>query len=110
MYKNFCLVLILAGCVAGCSEEAATPAASAMGAEAAYKSALDAANQAREKATQSGNEWTGAQILMDDAAVLAGEGKFAEAAALLDEASLQIELAVAQARLEARAWSNRVIR
>lgn len=110
MHRKFWLLLAVAGLVASCSNEREQASMGANEIAAAYESALDAAELAKQKAKQSESEWTGGHALMENAARLAADGRLEEAAGLLDEARLQFELAVAQKEREARDWQQRVIR
>lgn len=110
MHRKFWLFLAVTGLVVSCSNEQEQASTGANEIAAAYASALDAAELAKEKAKRSESEWTGAHALMENAAQLAADGKLEEAVELLDEARLQFELAVAQKQREARDWQQRVIR
>jgi predicted outer membrane protein len=86
----------------------------APGAVAADKAAFDAAyataNAARKGAAKLGYEWSTTKKLLEEAEEMAGEGNFADAVALAEQARFQGEAAQYQAREQAAIWQSFVVK
>jgi hypothetical protein len=83
--------------------------ASCIAADAAeYKAALVKARQTLADAEKRVQIWSTSEILLNDAEKAAGEGDFALAVKLANEARLQGELAVATAEREKMTWQKDV--
>jgi histidyl-tRNA synthetase len=78
--------------------------------EAAAKAACTAADEARKMAAELKFEWTTTQPLIAKGMEAASKGDFAHAVKLCDEARMQGEAAVAQAKQQADAWRAAVVK
>ncbi len=103
MHKKYVIAgaLILAGFQAGLAQAAD---------EAAYKAACDAAEEARKMSAELKYEWNTVAPLIEKAGAAATAGDFGKAVSLCDEARLQSEAAVAQARQQADDWRSAVVK
>lgn len=63
-----------------------------------------------QRSAEAGHEWLDAAELLEQARLLAAEGRDKEAWEALKNGRLQAEMAVQQANREAEAWQKRVIR
>lgn len=78
--------------------------------EQAYKSACAAAEEARKISAELRYEWNTVAPLMAKANDAAAAGEFDKAAKLCEEARLQSEAAIAQAKKQADVWKAAVVR
>jgi len=76
----------------------------------AVENAISRAEAARRLAAEHRAEWLQTAELIEKARNSAALGDYEKAMALAEEARQQGELAVAQARREAEAWQQRVVR
>ena len=77
--------------------------------EAAAKASCTAAEEARKMAAELKFEWTTTQPLIAKGMEAASKGEYAHAVKLCDEARMQGEAAVAQAKNQADAWRAAVV-
>jgi hypothetical protein len=94
-------VLLVAGLQTGLAQAAD---------QAAYKAACNAAEEARKMSAELKYEWNTLQPLIDKANEAAKAGDFAKAVSLCNEAKLQGEAAVFQARQQADEWRSAVVK
>lgn len=78
--------------------------------EKAYVSACAAAEEARKISAELRYEWNTIAPLMKKADEAAAAGDFGKAVKLCDEARLQSEAAIAQAKKQADVWKAAVVR
>lgn len=78
--------------------------------EASYTAACAAAEEARKMAAELHYEWNTVAPLIGKAGAAAKAGDFAKAIKLCDEARLQSEASVAQAKQQADAWRAAVVK
>ncbi len=78
--------------------------------EASYTAACAAAQEARKMAAELHYEWNTVAPLIGKADAAAKAGDFAKAVKLCNEARLQSEASVAQAKQQADAWRAAVIK
>ncbi len=89
---------------------AAAGPALAVGDEAAYKSALAAAEAAEQQAAALKNQWTTTEQALTAAKKEAGTGDFDKATALAKQAEALANASITQAKEQATAWKNAEIR
>jgi len=78
--------------------------------EAGYTASCAAAEEARKMAAELHYEWNTVAPLIAKAGAAAKGGDFAKAVKLCDEARLQSEASVAQAKKQADAWRAAVVK
>ncbi len=76
----------------------------------AYEAACAAAEEARKASAELKYEWNTIAPLIDKAKGAAEEGEFDKAAKLCEEARLQSEAAIEQAKTQAERWKAAVVR
>lgn len=105
--KNFIIAL---GCVAVLVAWSGRGALAETADKAAYEAALAAAEAARKEAADLRYEWNTIAPLIEKAQAAAGEGDFAKAISLANEARKHGELAVAQSAYESEHWQESVVK
>lgn len=89
---------------------AAPFAAAAATSKTDYQAAHTQALAAHEKAASVDNQWTTTEKVLTAAQAAAKNGDYEQATALANKAQALAQLAVEQAKTQAQAWKNAVVR